>query len=67
MIFNFHPDDDAGTNIMLEIDFSNYQNINGIQVPIYIQKLISGGLAMDISISSAVFNTGLPDYLFTVQ
>ena len=67
MIFNFHPDDDAGTNIMLEIDFSNYQNINGIQVPIHIQKLISGGLAMDISISSAVFNNGLPDYLFTVQ
>src|SRR5437660_2303205 len=65
--FNTHPDDDGGTNIAIEIDFSNYQAINGIAVPMHIQKLIFNGLALDIVVTGAVFNSGLPDTLFATQ
>ena len=42
-ISNVHPDNDASTNIALEIDFSNYQVVNGVQIPMHVQRLISGG------------------------
>jgi hypothetical protein len=64
--FNTHPDDDALTNIGLEVDFYNYQPFSGILVPARIQKLIWNGLALDISITGATFNTGLLDDLFTI-
>ena len=43
-ILNVHPDNDASTNIALEIDFSNYQVVNGVQIPMHVQRLISGGV-----------------------
>jgi hypothetical protein len=67
VLFNSHPDDDAMTNIAIEVDYSNYQPISGIQVPTHVQKFISGGLAEDVTIASAVFNSGLADSLFTIQ
>lgn len=65
--FNAHPDDDAATNIALEIDFSNYRSVNGVQVPMRVQKLISGGLALDIVVKSVVVNSGLGDGPFAIQ
>ena len=65
--FNIHPDEDATANIAAEIDFSNYQAVNGIQVPFHIQKLIDGGLAVDIIVTVVNFNSGLSDSLFAVQ
>jgi hypothetical protein len=65
--FNTHPDDDAMTDILIEIDFSNYQNVNGIQVPMRVQKLISGGLALDLVITNAVVNSGISDAPFTIH
>jgi hypothetical protein len=64
--FNTHPDNDTLTNIAVEVDFYNYQSFSGILVPTRIQKLIWNGLALDISITGATFNTGLLDNLFTV-
>ncbi len=64
--FNTHPDDDALTNIAVEVDFYNYQPFSGVLVPTRIQKLIWNGLALDISITGAAFNTGLLDDLFTI-
>jgi hypothetical protein len=65
--FNVHPDDDATTDIAVEIDFSGYQAVSGVQVPFHMQKLISGGLALDIAVTSATLNSGLSDSLFAVQ
>jgi hypothetical protein len=67
MTLNTHPDDDANTNISLEIDFFNYQTINGVKTPLHIQKLLSGGLALDVVVTSAAVNSGLPDNLFVIQ
>lgn len=65
--FNTHPDSDAMTNIAVEVDFSNYQNVNGVQVPFHIQKFLQGSLALDLTVTSAVFNSGLQDSLFAIQ
>ena len=65
--FNIHPDNDGSTNIPVEIDFSNYQPVGGVRVPFHIQKLVQGSLVLDVTISSAVFNSGLPDGDFAIQ
>ena len=31
--FNAHPDNNATANLLLEVDFSNYQAVNGVVVP----------------------------------
>jgi len=66
LTFNTHPDDDANTDILIEIKFSNYQPINGVQIPFHIQKLISGGLALDVAVARAALNSSLPDGLFAI-
>jgi len=62
-----HPDDNMGTNLPTEIDFANYQPVNGFQVPFHFQKIFGGGVVLDVIVTSATFNTGLPDTLFTLQ
>jgi hypothetical protein len=65
--FNAHPDDDASTNIAVEVDFSNYQQVNGIQVPFHVTKLWQGNPLLDFTVTNAVVNSGLPDSLFSIQ
>jgi hypothetical protein len=36
--FNSHPDNDANTNLLVEVDFSNYQTVSGAVVPMHIQR-----------------------------
>lgn len=67
IVFNTHPDDDATANIAVEIDFSNYRAVSGVQLPMHIQKFVQGTLAVDFTVTTAVFNTGLPDSLFALQ
>jgi len=59
LTFNAHPDNDEGTNIAVEIDFSNYQVVSGVQTPFHVQKLMNGTLFLDLTIQSAVLNSGL--------
>jgi hypothetical protein len=65
--FESHPDDNMGTNLPTEIDFANYQPVNGSQVPFHFQKIFGGGVVLDVIVTSASVNTGLPDTLFTLQ
>ena len=65
--FNEHPDDDAGTNTTVEVDFFNYQALNGMQIPIHIQQYVRGALMIDVVVSSVVVNSSLPDSDFTIQ
>jgi hypothetical protein len=59
VMFNTHPEGDAGTNIAVEVDFSNYTAVNGVQIPFRIQKLVNGSLFLDLSVVSASVNSGL--------
>lgn len=65
--FNAHPDDDASTNLAVEIKFSNYQLQNGGQAPFRIQKLLQGSLVLDIAVTTVAVNSGLADTLFAIQ
>jgi len=67
LTYNLHPDKDASTNIAFEIDYSDYQQVNGIQVPFHIQKLLSGGVILDLQVSQAALNTGLQPSIFSIQ
>ncbi len=57
--FNTHPDNNALLNIPVEINFSNYQTVNGVQIPFHVQKFLNGTLFLDMTIQSATLNSGL--------
>jgi hypothetical protein len=65
--FNAHPDTDARRNLRVEIDFSEYQSFGGVNVPMHIQKYFQGTLLIDLNITSATFNTGIPLSTFNVS
>ncbi len=65
--FNVHPDNNAGVNIPVEVDFSNYQGVNGVTVPMHVQKYMQGSLLIDVTISNATFNTGIALSNFSVN
>jgi len=65
--FDVHPDEDASINIPVEVRFSDYQPLGGIQVPSHIQRLFNGTVALDIVVTSAVVNSGIPDSNFSLQ
>jgi len=65
--FNIHPDDDAGLDIPVELLFSDYRTISGIQIPFHIQRFLNNGLILDLQIQNAAINSGLLASQFTVQ
>jgi hypothetical protein len=65
--FNAYPDTDTNTTLAVEIDFSNYMAVNGVQVPFHIQKYFQGNRLADFTVSTATVNSGLPDSLFAIQ
>ena len=65
--FNAHTDHDANTNLIVEVDFSNYQRIGGVAVPSHIQRFQQGALMVDLTITAASFNAGLPLSIFAIN
>lgn len=59
ILFNTHPDNNAGQNIPVEIDFSNYQPTGGAQVPLTIQELLNNSPLLNITIQTVTLNSGL--------
>lgn len=58
----------AGTpSIPLEISFSNYKNVSGIQYPFQIKKSYNGTPCQTITIQNVSFNTGLTNAQFPTQ
>jgi len=57
--FNAHPDDNAGTDLLVEVVFANYQSISGVMVPTRVQRYQEGNLMLDLTVSTASFNTGV--------
>jgi len=65
--FAIHPDTTAAIDIPVEVDFSDYRSVNGIQTPFHIQKSANGVLQLDITITSAIVNSGLQPADFAVD
>lgn len=66
LTFNTHPDRDAGTDIPVEVRFSDYRLVNAAQVPFHVQKFINNGLVLDLQFDSVTLNTGLTASAFTI-
>jgi hypothetical protein len=64
---NIHPDNNALTDIPVYIAFSNYQQKDGVTIPMRVQKYVNNTLQMDIQVQSATFNTGLSQSDFAIQ
>ena len=65
--FNVHPDNNALLDIPVEIQFSDYRNVSGAQIPFHIQKFLNNSLLLDLQIQSAALNTGLAASSFSIQ
>jgi len=65
--FNIHPDNNALLDIPVEIRFSDYTAVNGVQVPFHIQKYLNNNLILDIQLQAAALNTGLGASAFAIQ
>jgi len=48
--FNAHADNNVLSNIPVEIDFSAYQIVGGVNVPMHIQKYTQGTLTIDLTL-----------------
>jgi hypothetical protein len=64
--FNTHPDKDAFRDIPVEIQYSDYRLVNGVQTPFHVQKYFNGGLILDLQFERADLNTGLSPSSFSV-
>lgn len=67
MIFNAYPDDSSALAMPVEVDFFKYQNKAGVLVPSDIQRYLQGNLLVDLTITGAAFNTGIPLSTFSVN
>jgi len=64
--FNIHPDNNALLDIPIEVRFSDYRAVNGVQVPFHVQKFLNNGLILDLQFQTAALNTGLATSQFQV-
>ena len=65
-IFSIHPDNNAGLDIPVEVQFSDYRLLDGVKVPFHVKKLLQGSLMLDLNIASAAVNSGVPESEFTI-
>jgi len=65
--FNTHPDNNLNSDLLVEVDYSNYQKINGILVPGRIQRYQQGALMLDVTVTGASFNSGLSLTNFSIN
>ena len=64
--FNLHPDSNAGADIPVVVQYSNWAKASGILLPFHVQRFLNGSPLEDISVSSATVNSGLSPSVFNV-
>lgn len=62
-----HPDNDFNVSVPVEVRFSDYRNVGGVEVPFRIERYINGTLQLEITISSIGLNPGLSNNDFTAN
>ena len=65
--FNSHPDKNALVDIPVEVRYSNYQSIGGLQIPLHVQKFTNNSLSLDLQFQNATLNTGLTSAQISAQ
>ena len=64
--FTTHADNNALLDIPVELRFSDYQALNGAQIPFHVQKFLNNSLMLDLQLTSATLNSGLSSSIFAV-
>jgi hypothetical protein len=65
--FDTHLGNNFSVDIPIEIQFSGYQAVNGVQIPFHLQKYQNNGLVLDLQFNSATLNSGLTATAFQIQ
>lgn len=53
LTYRIHPDNGAQVDIPVEIRYSNYQKVDGVEIPFLIQRYVNGSLQLEIQVTSA--------------
>jgi hypothetical protein len=67
LAFNIHPDDNALIDIPVEIHFSDYRSVNGVQIPFHVEKFLNNSLVLDFQAQSTTVNSGISAAEFSIQ
>jgi hypothetical protein len=67
MTFNIHPDNNALVDIPIEVRFSDYRPVNGLQIPFHVQRFLNNGLVLDLQFQDAAINSGVSATEFEIQ
>jgi hypothetical protein len=54
--YSIRPDNGAPIDIAVEIHYSNYKSISGVQIPFTIERYVNGTLQLEVTVSSAQAN-----------
>lgn len=54
--FIVQPDVNIPSHVSIEIHYSQYQNVNGVQIPFHIQRFVNGSLQLDVLVNSVHIN-----------
>jgi len=65
--FFSHPDNNARTKLLVEIEFSSYKQMDGIAVPTHIQTYHQGSLTLDLNVVGITINSGISPSLFLTK
>jgi len=65
--FNIHPENNALLDMPVEIRFSDYRAVNGVQVPFHIQRYLNNTLILDIELQTVTVSSGLTASAFEIQ
>jgi len=65
--YDVHPDNNVKASFPVEVDFADYQQMGGIEIPAHIRSYQQGSLMLDLSITSGSFNTGLSISIFAIN
>lgn len=57
--YNTHADKNLARDIPVEIRFSEYRPVQGIQAPTEIRKYLNRALVLDVKVNTTIINTGL--------
>lgn len=65
--YNTHPDNDAILDIPVEIRFSDYRSVNGVQIPFHVQRFLNNSLFLDFQCETASLNSGMKASMFSLE
>jgi hypothetical protein len=67
LAFNVHPKADFTIDTAIEIHFSDYRTVSGIEVAFRVQKYLNNGLILDLEVTDATLNSGLTGSTFQIE